>query len=341
MIIMDLNHVVIPESEPTMMIAPRLLNLLRYLVNGAPERDLVTKTLRHISTCQPLLCLDYNSISGAILTSAITNIPIVIHLGRKVISSMWKHVPSLSHSKSISTLPKVNEGEEKTEDFREVRSRLRKTSSLSPAKPPLKLSPDPQTRPERVSGLGHHSPPARLETTTGKEDVGPPPQEEHKANESKGKEKEAPKLIRAKTDHNKCIEDNGWRPPAPISKDHDKCIEDIGPTKPPAIPKDHNQCLEEPRGRTREQSEYSTIEAPRDHAPRSVKEPPRESASGPDEMASTDHDCEWKDKYLTLQADVDARGRPGSNIGLEGLTIILHMQGRDDLVINTDLRSLE
>lgn len=53
-----------------------------------------------------------------------------------------------------------------------------------------------------------------------------------------------------------------------------------------------------------------------------------------------DHECDWKEKYITLQSDFDARGQT-DDIGLEGLTIVLHMKGRDDLVINTDLRNLE
>ena len=33
--------------------------------------------------------------------------------------------------------------------------------------------------------------------------------------------------------------------------------------------------------------------------------------------------------------------RPGGEGGLEGLTIVMHMKGKDDLVINTDLRDVE
>lgn len=55
---------------------------------------------------------------------------------------------------------------------------------------------------------------------------------------------------------------------------------------------------------------------------------------------SHDHQCDWKEKYMTLQSEVDAQGQT-DDIGLEGLTIVLHMKGRDDLVINTDLRNLE
>lgn len=44
------------------------------------------------------------------------------------------------------------------------------------------------------------------------------------------------------------------------------------------------------------------------------------------------------DKSLTTEAGAQGQA---DEIGLEGLTIVLHMKGRDDLVINTDLRNLE
>lgn len=58
------------------------------------------------------------------------------------------------------------------------------------------------------------------------------------------------------------------------------------------------------------------------------------------EEKQPNHQCEWKEKYASLKSDVDAQGQ-ADDIGLEGLTIVLHMKGKDDLVINTDLRNLE
>lgn len=60
----------------------------------------------------------------------------------------------------------------------------------------------------------------------------------------------------------------------------------------------------------------------------------------PAEDQTIEHQCEWKEKYELLKSDLDARGQ-ADDIGLEGLTIVLHLKGRDDLVINTDLRNLE
>lgn len=251
---------------------------------------------------------------------------------------------ALTHSKSSPTLHKQASCERETEDFREVRSRLRKTSSRSPSKPPVKFKPDPPPT--------HYSPPARIETVLPKEEPKPAPKEQPRLKESKGKEREAPRLVRTVTDHNDCIKDNGWRPPPPVVtdhndcikdngwrppppvvRDHDKCLDDTRPTKPPPEPKVQNKSPDRPRGRAREQPSRPARETPRDHAPRQPRDDPVKAAD-------VDHKCEWKDKYITLQADVDSQGRT-DDIGLEGLTIVLHMQGRDDLVINTDLRNLE
>lgn len=184
----------------------------------------------------------------------------------------------------------------------------------------MKQSPEPQPGAGRAFGLGHHSPPARLETTKiPKDNLVSSAQDETKTVEGKGKGREAP--LQSKVDHN-------------------KCIEDYIPSKRPAHPVDHNACLEEHRGRPREQPAPLATDSSDNRAPHLPKEDSRTAGSHPVKKASTDHECEWKDKYMALQADVDAQERPG-DIGLEGLTIVLHMQGRDDLVINTDLRNLQ
>lgn len=54
-----------------------------------------------------------------------------------------------------------------------------------------------------------------------------------------------------------------------------------------------------------------------------------------------DHRCDWKEKYLALESEVAADQGQRGDLGLEGLTIVLHMRGKDDLVINTDLRELD
>ncbi|KAG6364100.1 hypothetical protein INS49_005698 [Diaporthe citri] len=54
-----------------------------------------------------------------------------------------------------------------------------------------------------------------------------------------------------------------------------------------------------------------------------------------------DHQCDWKEKYLGLKSEVEADGGQQADLGLEGLTIVLHMRGKDDLIVNTDLRELD
>ncbi|OHE98700.1 hypothetical protein CORC01_05966 [Colletotrichum orchidophilum] len=72
------------------------------------------------------------------------------------------------------------------------------------------------------------------------------------------------------------------------------------------------------------------------------------------------HTCSWKERYLNLTAEVrqlkaeivsrDRRDTPGLvdvgvnvnqeddyELGVEGLTIVMHLRGKDDLIINTDL----
>ncbi|KAG8165635.1 hypothetical protein KVR01_004187 [Diaporthe batatas] len=66
-----------------------------------------------------------------------------------------------------------------------------------------------------------------------------------------------------------------------------------------------------------------------------------QAASGAAE-AGDDHQCGWREKYAALKKPEDGEGQgQRDDIGLEGLTIVLHLRGRDDLVINTDLRELD
>ncbi|KAK8056571.1 hypothetical protein PG993_001798 [Apiospora rasikravindrae] len=80
----------------------------------------------------------------------------------------------------------------------------------------------------------------------------------------------------------------------------------------------------------------------------------------PTPIAPPNHDCRWKDRYMALTseirqlkaemstresfhvADADSARGQGSqqqdeDLGIQGLTIVMHLKGKDDLVINTDL----
>lgn len=115
----------------------------------------------------------------------------------------------------------------------------------------------------------------------------------------------------------------------------------IEPPKPRSPVKDTANGNEEDRGR----SHGPVPQTAKDE--RAVGDKPRkpEGPHGIDECRtvgekSREHECEWREKYDNLKTEVGAQGQ-ADEIGLEGLTIVLHMKGRDDLVINTDLRNLE
>lgn len=73
----------------------------------------------------------------------------------------------------------------------------------------------------------------------------------------------------------------------------------------------------------------------------------------PQPIPSTDHTCTWRTRYIDLSSEMEqmrtelrsARGEDSGahdghscrEVGIEGLTIVMHMKGKDDLVINTDL----
>lgn len=103
----------------------------------------------------------------------------------------------------------------------------------------------------------------------------------------------------------------------------------------------------------------------------SISEPKDRAALGeasdfeihrPSPIAPPNHDCIWKDRYMAVTAEIrmlkaelstraSLRGtdmdhtilgeesitNEDEDLGIQGVTIIMHLKGRDDLVINTDL----
>ncbi|KAH6653859.1 hypothetical protein BKA67DRAFT_262670 [Truncatella angustata] len=74
----------------------------------------------------------------------------------------------------------------------------------------------------------------------------------------------------------------------------------------------------------------------------------------PSAVPPPNHECSWKDRYMDLtsevrqlKAEMSTMGRveteehgtacEDSTLGIEGLTIVMHLKNKDDLVINTDL----
>ncbi|KAK8138912.1 hypothetical protein PG984_002292 [Apiospora sp. TS-2023a] len=82
----------------------------------------------------------------------------------------------------------------------------------------------------------------------------------------------------------------------------------------------------------------------------------------PTPIAPPNHDCRWKDRYMELTSEIrqlkaemstrvsfhdvdagsaargqDSQQQQDEDLGIQGLTIVMHLKGKDDLVINTDL----
>lgn len=230
----------------------------------------------------------------------------------------------LNHSKSTTALPKqssVRLPSEKIEDFREVRSRLRPTSS-SPTKAHQSKTEDLN---EGKQGLSHYSPPPK----------------ETSAKNASGKVEE--KLRKIRSGSVLATPERDETEPMDMGKGRGKEKEaSIKPPKSRSPARSNTKDKEKARGRPLN-PEPHVIENGRAVSDKPLKP---EGPHGIDDCRTVDekppdHQCEWKEKYANLKSDVDAQGQAADDIGLEGLTIVLHMKGRDDLVINTDLRNLE
>ncbi|KAK7908325.1 hypothetical protein PG985_015628 [Apiospora marii] len=81
----------------------------------------------------------------------------------------------------------------------------------------------------------------------------------------------------------------------------------------------------------------------------------------PTPIAPPNHDCRWKERYMALTSEIrqlkaemstrvsfhdvdagsgrgqDSQQQQDEDLGIQGLTIVMHLRGKDDLVINTDL----
>ncbi|KAI5928674.1 hypothetical protein F4810DRAFT_705610 [Camillea tinctor] len=111
-------------------------------------------------------------------------------------------------------------------------------------------------------------------------------------------------------------------------------------------------------------SEISLNEATRREATTIPDRPSDLDIHRPTPIAPPNHDCTWKERYLALTAEIRLLKAEMSSratwkesetmvathsekevehhhhdedLGIEGLTIVMHLRGKDDLVINTDL----
>ncbi|KAK7735292.1 hypothetical protein SLS53_007523 [Cytospora paraplurivora] len=211
------------------------------------------------------------------------------------------------------------------EDFRAVRSKLRHNN--------LPLKPAPVKKDKTVEDIGqarvklcHYSPPPQATSTKGGTSV---------AGEGLRKIRSQAQLAPARTTgrieeaRQTTIEDKAGAvsgPPPPsygIFSVKGKSLERIEPS---AMDKKKGQEVVRPQTESQ---------------PAPVSTRPQQPTVGTPVIESQDHQSDWKEKYIALKSEVEGTQGQAGDIGLEGLTIVLHMKGKDDLVINTDLRDLE
>lgn len=233
------------------------------------------------------------------------------------------------HTKSSPALAQLwlspQPEQQPVEDFREVRSKLRHNA--------LPSKPAPEKKDKTVEDLGqarvklcHYSPPPKATSTKGGTSVAEDglrkirSQAQLDPARATGRKEEA----RQTTIKDKAGAVSGPPPPSyGIFSVKGKSLERIEPS-----------AMDKRKGKevVRPQSEPQ---------PASVSTRPQQLAVGSQVIGSQDHQSDWKERYNALKSEVEGTQGQAGDIGLEGLTIVLHMKGKDDLVINTDLRDLE
>ncbi|ROW17736.1 hypothetical protein VPNG_00935 [Cytospora leucostoma] len=211
------------------------------------------------------------------------------------------------------------------EDFREVRSKLRHND--------LPSKPAPVKKDQIVEDLGqarvklcHYSPPPKATSTKGGTSV---------AEEGLRKIRSQAQLTPARTT---------WRKEeARQTTSKDKAGAVSGPPPPSyGIFSVKGKSLERIEPSAMDKKKGKEVVRPQSEPqPAPVSTRPQQPTVGSPVNGSQDHQSDWKERYIALKSEVEGTQGPAGDIGLEGLTIVLHMKGKDDLVINTDLRDLE
>jgi hypothetical protein len=105
---------------------------------------------------------------------------------------------------------------------------------------------------------------------------------------------------------------------------------------------------------TKSESQASTNSKQLREAFTVIDKPSDLSVHHPSAIAPPNHECSWKDSYMALtseirqlKADISTKNHvqplecesmhEEDTLGLEGLTIVIHLRDKDDLVINTEL----
>ncbi|KUI65721.1 hypothetical protein VM1G_01124 [Cytospora mali] len=239
-------------------------------------------------------------------------------------------------TKSSPALAQLWVSSEPTEDFRDVRSKLRPSGSPLTQEPEKKNKDRDDLDEARVK-LSHYSPPPKTTSTT----KGPEPSG---AEERLGKIRSEAQMNAAKTTGGKekakkATEKDEIRVPARPASTSSETFSAKGTSvqQTERSAKDKSKC-------TKKKGEGLVHETQSESQPAAVPDQPHQPHQPMHNLPYIEvqaHQCNWKEKYHTLRSEVDDSQRQSDDIGLEGLTIVLHMRGKDDLVINTDLRDLD
>lgn len=229
-------------------------------------------------------------------------------------------------TKSSPALAQLWRQPEPSEDFREVRGKLRPSGVPSKQKPGRKNEAGEALSDARVR-LSHYKPPLKATSTTN----GPSEMEERLGRtRSEGQMGMEEGMRRGEGTKKKTMEE-----------DRVRVLAGASPPGPGIV-----LAKETPSGGTRRSGRHKCeSKSRRKKGKEAVREPPPEPQLFEPTLTlraieGQGHQCDWKEKYITLRSEVEgAQGQPDV-VGLEGLTIVLHMKGKDDFVIDTDLRDL-
>ena len=232
-------------------------------------------------------------------------------------------------TKSSPALAQLWQSPEPVEDFREVRSKLRQSDTPSKPKPERKDKAGEDFAEARVK-LSHYSPPPKATASATK---GLSEAEDRLRKIRSEAQMNTTKTTRHTEEAKKAVDKEKVIIPARTPSASSKALPARGVSTKDSKASTKDKGKEVVRG--------SLPGAQAAAAAAVVPAQPRQIMLGLPTAEGQDHQCDWREKYITLKSEFESVQEQPDDIGLEGLTIVLHMKGKDDLVINTDLRDLD
>ncbi|KUI59817.1 hypothetical protein VP1G_07071 [Cytospora mali] len=227
-------------------------------------------------------------------------------------------------TKSSPVLAQLWVSSEPTEDFRDVRSKLRPSGSPLKQKPEKKDKDRDDFDEARVK-LSQYSPPPKTTSTT--KGPGPSGAEERLRRIRSEAQMNAAKTTGGKEEAKATEKDEirvPKRPPSTSSETLSAKGTSVEQSKRSA--KDKSKCTKKKGGELVHETQSES-------QPAVLPYQPHQPICNLPFIEVQAHQCDWKEKYNTLRSEVDVSQRQSDDIGLEGLTIVLHMRGKDDLVL--------